>query len=609
MQTFKDMSQAVRDHVASLSVNAKVIIGSFFIVVVIAASIASLYLGGSSTETLPLSLGPDTRQETIQYLATSGLDWHEADGLIHVPVGQRDHVISRLSEEGIISPDQVDFDSMVRDENIFLTKGQQETRTRIATQNVLAGMIARMRDIQSATVVISGGDDSMGLGRAFIERSASVTVLSKEHGIDMMLVDAIARMVAGATHGLRVESVAVIDARTGRSFYASSPGAASSDSDLLHATQMETQVVLRDLLGYIPGVRVHVHASRMHEIPSLEATPVTSPLPSMSGPEPDPLAARANLLEELGIFLPSVNETADQSGTTIAQADEGDIDQSMVVNVSIAVPRRYMMDVHSMLHGDRPVDSATFDQLVNTTFDDIRSQVEAMLPGASSRGEHPGGISVTMFTETTPPAVNMEEASPSWLGMLADSQALRTIGLGTLAFLTLGMMFVILRRARGQLAHTRYESMATTGGSAIAVGTPGPAGAGLPGSVIESVAGNAVVPGTAGTRSPEHEEEIPGLVDHGPGSIMIFEDLLRLDDAWFSSLCVNVSESDLALSLKTASNELRARFFSNLPRAGTDGIIEAMEAIGPVHLCEIESAQERILETVRGLRLTTGRLG
>ncbi|MBM44556.1 MAG: hypothetical protein CMJ36_06060 [Phycisphaerae bacterium] len=54
---------------------------------------------------------------------------------------------------------------------------------------------------------------------------------------------------------------------------------------------------------------------------------------------------------------------------------------------------------------------------------------------------------------------------------------------------------------------------------------------------------------------------------------------------------------------------MRARFFSNLPRAGTDVVIEAMEAIGPVHLCEIESAQERILETVRGLRLTTGRPG
>lgn len=622
MQTFKVLSQSIRGQIASLSVNAKLFMGTLLIIMVMAASLATLYMGSSSTETLPISLTPESRQRAIQFLATTGLDWHEEQGVIHVPLGQRDHVISRLSEEGVISPDQINFDSMVRDENLFLTKGQYQTRTRVATQNVLAGMIARMRNIQSATVVISGGDDSVGIGRAFIERSASVTVLSKENEIDQVLVDAIARMVAGATHGLKSESVAVIDARTGRSFYARSHETTSVNPDLKHATEVDARAVLVDLLGYIPGVRINVHAIRVSRVSNPVASAAVPLAESMSGPAPGPFSAKANLLEELGIRANMgmhLSSIVEDQVLPVAEDVEGAGDDdvsSFIVNVSIAVPRTYMMDVHSAKYGTAQVDNIVFDDLVHSTLADVRSQVEALLSGSSNSGESAGEISVTMFTEAGPPVDTAGQQPSSWVTMLADSHALRTIGLGTLAFLTAAMMFVILRRAGGHAVNTRYESMGTAGSRSLSLVPGGGDGEGavhLPAAAIEHAGGVAIDSGmpegctlTAETVVGTCSEEDPVLIEQDPTSITRFEDLLGFDDDELGMLCRRISQSDLALSLKTASNELKARFFSNLHRSITDSLLDEMEAIGPVHLCDIESAQERILDTARDFHSPAG---
>ena len=108
-----------------------------------------------------------------------------------------------MNEQSIISPDQIDFDSMVKDESLFLTKGQYRTRTRVATQNVLGRMIGQMANVRSATVVISGDDETVGIGRAFIPRTASVTVLTLADGLTQPAVDSIARMVAARRTGSR----------------------------------------------------------------------------------------------------------------------------------------------------------------------------------------------------------------------------------------------------------------------------------------------------------------------------------------------------------------------------------------------------------------------
>ena len=162
MQSFSTLFQSTREHLGSLSANTKLFIGSIVVILAMALFLVSLYAGQSSMSPLPISLTSESRTQTVQFLANTGVDWEEQGGAILVPMADRDRLVSQLNEQNIISPDQIDFDSMVNDESLFLTKGQYRTRTRVATQNVLGRMIAQMHNVRSATVVISGEEDAVG---------------------------------------------------------------------------------------------------------------------------------------------------------------------------------------------------------------------------------------------------------------------------------------------------------------------------------------------------------------------------------------------------------------------------------------------------------------
>jgi flagellar motor switch protein FliG len=53
--------------------------------------------------------------------------------------------------------------------------------------------------------------------------------------------------------------------------------------------------------------------------------------------------------------------------------------------------------------------------------------------------------------------------------------------------------------------------------------------------------------------------------------------------------------------LKTASDELKEKIFSNMSARAADLIKEDMEYMGPVRLSDVEAAQQRIVDVVRRL--------
>ena len=55
------------------------------------------------------------------------------------------------------------------------------------------------------------------------------------------------------------------------------------------------------------------------------------------------------------------------------------------------------------------------------------------------------------------------------------------------------------------------------------------------------------------------------------------------------------------MSLKTAPEELREKFFKNLSERAGNMIREDLEIMGPVKLSEVESAQQNIVKQVRRL--------
>ncbi|MFG0285415.1 MAG: FliG C-terminal domain-containing protein, partial [Phycisphaerales bacterium JB039] len=62
-----------------------------------------------------------------------------------------------------------------------------------------------------------------------------------------------------------------------------------------------------------------------------------------------------------------------------------------------------------------------------------------------------------------------------------------------------------------------------------------------------------------------------------------------------------VDNDELALALKTASEELQAKIFSNMSERAATLIREDMQYMGPVRVSDVEAAQQRIVDIVRRL--------
>jgi len=97
------------------------------------------------------------------------------------------------------------------------------------------------------------------------------------------------------------------------------------------------------------------------------------------------------------------------------------------------------------------------------------------------------------------------------------------------------------------------------------------------------------------------EQESPELVDQIRRLMFVFDDLLKLDDKSIQSLLKEVENSQWALSLKGASEELKTKIMGNLSQRAAAMLQEEMQYLGPVRVSDVEAAQQQIVDTVRRL--------
>ncbi len=83
-----------------------------------------------------------------------------------------------------------------------------------------------------------------------------------------------------------------------------------------------------------------------------------------------------------------------------------------------------------------------------------------------------------------------------------------------------------------------------------------------------------------------------------------FEDLLLLNDAGMRKVLMSIDTQILAMALKTASEPLKQKIFSNLSRRATETVTEELELLGPKPRSQVKAAQQQIVEIVRKLGST-----
>jgi len=97
------------------------------------------------------------------------------------------------------------------------------------------------------------------------------------------------------------------------------------------------------------------------------------------------------------------------------------------------------------------------------------------------------------------------------------------------------------------------------------------------------------------------EENDPQLVEQIRRLMFVFEDIIRVNDKGIQSVLKEVENDELALALKTASEELREKIFKNMSERAGQLIKEEMEFMGPVRVSDVEGAQQKIVDIVRRL--------
>ena len=97
------------------------------------------------------------------------------------------------------------------------------------------------------------------------------------------------------------------------------------------------------------------------------------------------------------------------------------------------------------------------------------------------------------------------------------------------------------------------------------------------------------------------EGQDPDLVEQIRRLMFVFEDILLVNDKGIQAVLKEIENEELALALKTASEELREKIFKNMSERASQLIKEDMEFMGPVRVSDVEAAQQKIVDVVRRL--------
>jgi flagellar motor switch protein FliG len=129
---------------------------------------------------------------------------------------------------------------------------------------------------------------------------------------------------------------------------------------------------------------------------------------------------------------------------------------------------------------------------------------------------------------------------------------------------------------------------------------------------MSSVGGPAAVAAVLNLVSSSLEKEVldlvsekdPHLSDQIKNLMFVFEDLSTLDDKSLQRLLREGDVKQLALALKAASPDLKAKIMGTMSQRAVAGLKEEMEFLGPVKMRDVEAAQTDIVSKVRALEET-----
>lgn len=97
------------------------------------------------------------------------------------------------------------------------------------------------------------------------------------------------------------------------------------------------------------------------------------------------------------------------------------------------------------------------------------------------------------------------------------------------------------------------------------------------------------------------EQIDPNLVETIRHLMFVFDDLLLLGSDAVKEVLAKIDRKVLTVALKGTSEQLKNHFLQAMSQRGVEMLKEDMEALGPIKIKEVESAQQQIIAVVRQL--------
>ncbi len=91
------------------------------------------------------------------------------------------------------------------------------------------------------------------------------------------------------------------------------------------------------------------------------------------------------------------------------------------------------------------------------------------------------------------------------------------------------------------------------------------------------------------------------LAEEIKNRMFVFEDIINLDPVAIQRFIREVENSEMALALKSATDEVKDAILDNMSSRMKEMLLEDIEYMGPVRLKDVEEAQQKIVNVIRKL--------
>ena len=97
------------------------------------------------------------------------------------------------------------------------------------------------------------------------------------------------------------------------------------------------------------------------------------------------------------------------------------------------------------------------------------------------------------------------------------------------------------------------------------------------------------------------DEVDPDLANEIRNLRFTYEDIQKIDDHGVQMMLKEISQEDLLISLKTASEDLKEKIFTNMSERASTMLKEDLEAMGLTKVTEVERSQQKIVSVIKRL--------